>query len=106
LRTEFTRIETGVATSRSSCAGCRSFCSGSANQRAAESLYIEASQRFVKLTNDFLDRLAASGDRALVRARERRAAGAEAVHTELSRIQRLDREIEALVPLQRKEPIP
>jgi hypothetical protein len=27
--------------------------------------YVEASQRFVKLTNDFLDRLAASGDAAL-----------------------------------------
>jgi GTPase Era involved in 16S rRNA processing len=178
-------------------------------QRAAESLYVEASQRFVKLTNDFLDRLVTSGDtaladlprgvgpetgfrvrsrlfytelwgltgrgflgwladllrgrasvrrsverevgeyldrivkanasriqsdfrervresrwrmqaeiksllknisasaeRALVRARERRAAGADAVHLELSRIQRLLREIEALVPPLRKEPSP
>jgi Dynamin family len=178
-------------------------------QRAAESLYVEASQRFVKLTNDFLDRLATSGDtaladlprgvgpetgfrvrsrlfytelwgltgrgllgwladllrtrgsvrnsverevgeyldrtvkanasriqsdfrervresrwrmqaeiksllknisasaeRALVRARERRAAGADAVHFELSRIQLLFRETEALVPPSRKEPSP
>ena len=178
-------------------------------QRAAESLYIEASQRFVKLTNDFLDRLATSGDtaladlpcgvgpetgfrvrsrlfytelwgltgrgllgwladllrsrasvrrsverevgeyldriikanasriqgdfrervresrwrmqgeiksllknisasadRALVRARERRAAGADAVHFELSRIQLLSRETEALVPPLRKESSP
>lgn len=178
-------------------------------QRAAESLYVEASQRFVKLTNDFLDRLATSGDtaladlprgvgpetgfrvrsrlfytelwgltgrgllgwladllrtrgsvrnsverevgeyldrivkanasriqsdfrervresrwrmqaeiksllknisasaeRALMRARERRAAGADAVHFELSRIQLLLRETEALMPPLRKEPIP
>jgi GTP-binding protein EngB required for normal cell division len=34
-------------------------------QRAAESLYVEASLRFVKLANDFLDRLASSGDAAL-----------------------------------------
>jgi Dynamin family len=178
-------------------------------QRAAESLYVEASQRFVKLTDDFLDRLATSGDtaladlprgvgpetgfrvrsrlfytelwgltgrgllgwladllrtrasvrnsverevgeyldrivkanasriqsdfrervresrwrmqaeiksllknisasaeRALMRARERRAAGADAVHFELSRIQLLLRETEALVPPLRKEPSP
>ena len=178
-------------------------------QRAAESLYVEASQRFVKLTNDFLDRLASSGDaaladlprgvgpetglrvrsrlfytelwgltgrgllgwladllrsrtnlrrsverdvgeyldrivkanasriqgdfservresrwrmqaeiksllknisasaeRALMRARERRAAGGQAVQAELSRIEGLHRETEELVPLQRKELIP
>jgi len=34
-------------------------------QRAAESLYVEASLRFVKLANEFLDRLASSGDTAL-----------------------------------------
>jgi len=34
-------------------------------QRAAESLYVDASLRFVKLANDFLDRLASSGDAAL-----------------------------------------
>ena len=34
-------------------------------QRAAESLYVEASLRFVNLANDFLARLAASGDAAL-----------------------------------------
>jgi GTP-binding protein EngB required for normal cell division len=34
-------------------------------QRAAEALYVEASEQFVKLANDFLDRLASSGDAAL-----------------------------------------
>jgi hypothetical protein len=34
-------------------------------QRAAESLYVEASLRFVTLANQFLDRLASSGDAAL-----------------------------------------
>jgi hypothetical protein len=53
-----------------------------------------------------LKNISASAERALVRARERRAAGADAVHLELSRIQRLLREIEALVPPLRKEPSP
>jgi hypothetical protein len=34
-------------------------------QRAAEALYVEASEQFVKLANDFLNRLASSGDAAL-----------------------------------------
>ncbi len=34
-------------------------------QRAAEALYVEGSERFVKLANDFLDRLASSGDAGL-----------------------------------------
>ena len=53
-----------------------------------------------------LKNISASAERALMRARERRAAGAEAVQAELSRIEGLHRETEALVPLLRKEPIP
>ena len=53
-----------------------------------------------------LKNISASAERALTRAREHRAAGAEAVHFELSRIQLLLRETEALVPPARKEPIP
>jgi hypothetical protein len=44
-----------------------------------------------------LKNIFASAERALMRARERRAAGADAVQAELSRIEGLHREAEALV---------
>jgi len=53
-----------------------------------------------------LGNISASAERARGRARERRAAGAEAIQVELSRIERLRRETEALVLPLRKEPIP
>ena len=53
-----------------------------------------------------LKNISASAERALMRARERRAAGGQAVQAELSRIEGLHRETEELVPLQRKELIP
>jgi hypothetical protein len=54
-----------------------------------------------------LENVSASAERALMHARERRAAGAEAVQVDLSRIERLHRETEALMLLAlRKEPIP
>jgi hypothetical protein len=48
-----------------------------------------------------LKNISASAERALGRARERWAAGAEAVQTEISGIQRLLQETEALVPPQK-----
>jgi hypothetical protein len=53
-----------------------------------------------------LRNISASAERALGRARERRAAGTEAIQIELSRIERLHRETEALMPPPRMEPIP
>jgi len=50
--------------------------------------------------------ISASAERALGRARERRAAGAEAIQIELSRIKRLHFETEALMPPSRMEPMP
>jgi hypothetical protein len=45
-----------------------------------------------------LKNISASAERALGRARERRAAGAEAVKAELARLEHLHQETEALVP--------
>jgi hypothetical protein len=53
-----------------------------------------------------LQNISASAERALGRARERRAAGAEAIQIELSRIKRLHFETEALMPPSRMEPMP
>jgi hypothetical protein len=45
-----------------------------------------------------LGNISASAERALGRARERRAAGAEAVKAELARLERLCQETEAVMP--------
>jgi hypothetical protein len=53
-----------------------------------------------------LGNIYAAAERALGRARERQAAGADAVQTEIARIERLYRETEAFLPRLRQESMP
>jgi hypothetical protein len=66
---------------------------GDFNERMRESRWRMHAEIKALLRN-----ISASAERALGRARERRAAGAEAVKADLARIERLHLETEALLP--------